>query len=201
MYRLIVLASITILSLQSAAAAEPEPAKMDPPRVILQTNAGAFTLELYAKDAPTTVANFLEYVRAEFYDGTIFHRVIADFMIQGGGFTDDMTRKTARPSIPNEADNGHTNVRGALAMARTGDPHSAGAQFFINLKDNDFLNHTAKDRRGWGYAVFGRVIDGMQTVDAIAASATGTVGGMRDVPLNPVIIESVREKFLPAPAE
>ena len=201
MYRLIVLASITILSVQSAAAAEPERAETTPPRVILQTNAGAFTVELYAKDAPTTVANFLEYVRSGFYDGTLFHRVIGDFMIQGGGFTDDMTRKPPRPSIPNEANNGHTNVRGSLAMARTGDPHSAGAQFFINLKNNDFLNHTAKDRRGWGYAVFGRVIDGMQTVDAIAASATGTVGGMRDVPLEPVIIESAREKFLPAPAE
>lgn len=201
MHRLIVLASIAILSVQSASGAEPEPMEMAPPRVILETNAGAITLELYAKDAPSTVANFLEYVGAGFYDGTVFHRVIADFMIQGGGFTDDMTRKTPRESIPNEADNGHTNVRGSLAMARTGDPHSAGAQFFINLKDNDFLNHTAKDRRGWGYAVFGRVIDGMETVDAIAASATGTVGGMRDVPLKSVIIEKARQKSTPAPAE
>jgi len=166
-------------------------AAAEPVQVLMKTSKGDITLELDADKAPATVANFLVYVDEGFYSGTIFHRVINDFMIQGGGFTGDMSKKDTHDPIQNEADNGLTNDRGTIAMARTMDPHSASAQFFINHKDNDFLNHRSKDVRGWGYAVFGKVVDGMEVVDAIADVATGAHGPMSDVPEEPVTIESV----------
>jgi cyclophilin family peptidyl-prolyl cis-trans isomerase len=160
------------------------------PKVNLQTNKGLIVIELYPDQAPQSVANFLAYVDAGFYDGTIFHRVIPDFMIQGGGFTADLEKKETRAPIPNEADNGLKNERGTLAMARTNDPHSATAQFFINHKDNAFLDHSGKNTRGWGYAVFGRVTDGMSVVDAIATTPTGAKGIFpKDVPLETILIQ------------
>jgi peptidyl-prolyl cis-trans isomerase B (cyclophilin B) len=164
------------------------------PVVILDTSMGKITLELDAAKAPKTVDNFLAYVASGHYNGTIFHRVIADFMIQGGGFTPQMVQKPTKPPIVNEADNGLLNARGTIAMARTSDPHSATAQFFINLKDNAFLNHTGKNPRGWGYAVFGRVKEGMDVVDAIARVKTGAKGMHRDVPLEEVLIKSATVK-------
>jgi len=172
-----------------ALAASAAPALADNPRVLLETNKGNITLELDAQQAPKSVANFLAYVDAGFYDGTIFHRVIPDFMIQGGGYNDEMERKETRLPIQNEADNGLKNDRGTLAMARTSNPHTATSQFFINLKNNEFLNHKGKSPPGWGYAVFGRVISGMEVVDAIAAEPTGTRAGMQDVPNTPVVIQ------------
>ncbi len=163
------------------------------PRVILETSRGDITVELHAEQAPKSVANFLEYVRAGFYDGTIFHRVIPGFMVQGGGFTADMTRKDTGDPIENEAANGLANARGTLAMARTSNPHSATAQFFINVVDNAFLDHQSPTPRGWGYAVFGRVVEGMEVVDAIAESPTGRTGGMSDVPIEAIVIKHARE--------
>lgn len=162
------------------------------PRVVLETSKGTITIELDAVAAPKTVENFLAYVDSGFFDGTIFHRVIPGFMVQGGGFTADMKKKDTRAAIQNEADNGLKNSRGTLAMARTGDPHSATAQFFINTVDNDFLNHVAKNPQGWGYAVFGRVVDGLDVVDAIVAAPTGHSGGMKDVPKEAVTIVSAK---------
>ena len=162
------------------------------PRVEMETTKGKIVIELAAGKAPDTVKNFLNYVDAKFYDGTIFHRVIPNFMIQGGGFTTDMKRKSGSAPIKNEADNGLKNNRGTIAMARTGDPHSATAQFFINSVNNDFLNHKSKTSQEWGYAVFGRVIDGMDVVDAISAVKTTTRGSYRDVPAETVEIRSVR---------
>jgi len=159
------------------------------PKVVLDTSKGKIVLELYPDKAPETVKNFLSYVDAGYYNGTIFHRVIPDFMIQGGGFTVDMKRKTTRPPIKNEADKGLKNWRGTIAMARTGDPHSATAQFFINSKNNDFLNFRSKTQQGWGYAAFGRVVEGMKTLDAISAVQTRTQGRYRDVPAEPVVIQ------------
>jgi len=160
------------------------------PRVLLKTNQGDILLELDAKAAPITVENFVNYVKDGFYDGTIFHRVIKNFMIQGGGFTRNFDKKQTRAPIKNEADNGLKNLRGTIAMARTSAPHSATAQFFINVVDNDFLNHSAPTMRGWGYAVFGKVVEGMDTVDKIRNIATGSGGPFRrDVPRSPVIIE------------
>jgi peptidyl-prolyl cis-trans isomerase B (cyclophilin B) len=163
------------------------------PTVAFQTSKGRIVLELYPEKAPGTVANFLAYVEAGFYDGTIFHRVIPGFMIQGGGFTADMKQKKALPPIQNEADNRLKNDRGSIAMARTRAPHSATAQFFINAVDNDFLNHTAKTERGWGYTVFGKVISGMEVVDAITKVPTGDRGRFQNVPTEAVIIESARQ--------
>jgi peptidyl-prolyl cis-trans isomerase B (cyclophilin B) len=160
-----------------------------PPKVKLETNYGDIVLQLNPQAAPKTVDNFIQYVQDGFYDGTLFHRVIPDFMIQGGGFTTQMRKKETRAPIRNEADNGLKNVRGSVAMARTNDPHSATAQFFINVKDNDFLNHSAPNSRGWGYAVFGEVVEGMATVDEIRAVATGNRDRFRDVPIKPVIID------------
>ena len=160
----------------------------DHPKVLLETNLGNITLELDAKAAPATVKNFLQYVKDGFYNGTVFHRVISDFMIQGGGFTAQMHKKETRAPIKNEADNGLKNVRGSIAMARTNDPDSATAQFFINTVDNDFLNHTAPTLRGWSYAVFGKVVDGMDTVDKIRAVPTANHGMFRDVPVKTVVI-------------
>jgi len=159
------------------------------PRVKLTTSMGDIVLELDRSAAPKTVANFLAYVKDGHYNGTIFHRVIAGFMIQGGGFTADMRRKPTRAPIRNEADNGLSNRIGTIAMARTNDPHSASAQFFINVKDNDFLDHRAKSAKGWGYCVFGKVVDGMNVVRAIEHVKTTSRAGMRDVPRTPVVIE------------
>lgn len=158
------------------------------PQVLLETTAGDILLELDPEKAPETVANFLKYVDDGFYDNTIFHRVIPGFMIQGGGMDARMKEKSTNPPIKNEADNGLKNDRGTIAMARTMDPHSASAQFFINHADNDFLNHREPSRDGWGYAVFGKVIDGMDTVDKIAKVKTGSVGMHDDVPKDMVLI-------------
>ncbi len=173
-----------VLAAGSAIAADSNP------KVVLDTSKGKIVLELYADKAPETVQNFLAYVDAKYYDGTIFHRVIPNFMIQGGGFTADMKRKTTRPPIQNEADKGIKNDRGTIAMARTGDPHSATAQFFINSKDNGFLNHKSKSMQGWGYAAFGRVVEGMKTVDAISAVKTTRRGPYSDVPAEAIVIKS-----------
>ncbi|MDZ7579183.1 MAG: peptidylprolyl isomerase [Deltaproteobacteria bacterium] len=156
--------------------------------VKLETSMGDIFLDLDHENAPETVANFLDYVKAGHYDGTIFHRVIDGFMIQGGGMTADMKEKSTRAPIENEADKGLKNVAYAVAMARTPDPHSATAQFFINVKNNDFLNHTAKSPQGWGYAVFGKVAKGQGVVNKIKAVATGSKGMHADVPLEPVVI-------------
>jgi peptidyl-prolyl cis-trans isomerase B (cyclophilin B) len=166
-----------------AVAAEPLP------RVNLTTSLGDIVVELDSAAAPTTVENFLDYVKGGFYDGAIFHRVIKGFMIQGGGFDADMTRKPPRPPIPNEADNGLSNKIGTIAMARTADPHSASAQFFINVKDNTFLDHRGKTSQGWGYCVFGRVVEGMNVVRAIENVPTTSRSGMQDVPNAPVVIK------------
>ena len=157
--------------------------------VRLQTNYGAITLELDEERAPETVANFLEYVKSGFYDNTVFHRVIDGFMIQGGGFEPGMKQKPTNSAIKNEADNGLKNEAYTVAMARTSSPHSATAQFFINVADNTFLNHTAPTAQGWGYAVFARVVDGKDVVDRIRKVRTGTRGMHQDVPLDDVIIE------------
>jgi cyclophilin family peptidyl-prolyl cis-trans isomerase len=160
------------------------------PHVLVETTQGSFELELYPDKAPKSVANFLEYVNSGFYNGTIFHRVIDGFMIQGGGFTPEFERKTTNAPITNEADNGLKNQRGTIAMARTMDPNSATAQFFINVVDNDFLDHTSKTPRGWGYAVFGKVVKGMDTVDKIRQLKTGPGGVFpKDVPQEAVVIE------------
>jgi len=160
------------------------------PRVQLQTNYGAIVLELNGEKAPDTVANFLAYVNDGFFDGTIFHRVIDNFMIQGGGFEVGMKQKSTKSPIANEAANGLKNDRYTIAMARTGDPHSATAQFFINVADNDFLNHTAPTPNGWGYAVFGKVLEGSDVVDKIRGVKTGNKGMHQNVPLADVMIES-----------
>jgi peptidyl-prolyl cis-trans isomerase B (cyclophilin B) len=157
----------------------------------MHTNHGVMTLELDADKAPKTVENFLTYAREGFYDGTIFHRVIKGFMNQGGGFEPGMSQKKTHAPIENEADNGLSNSYGTIAMARTMDPHSATAQFFINAKDNTFLDHTGKTPDGWGYCVFGRVVDGTDVVDAINSVATGSSGGHGDVPLEDVVLEKV----------
>ena len=160
--------------------------------VIIRTTFGEIKLELDAEKAPKTVENFLNYVRGGFFDGTIFHRVIDNFMIQGGGFDVDMNQKTAGEAIENEADNGLKNDFGTVAMARTMEPHSATAQFFINVKDNDFLNHSGKNMQGWGYAVFGKVTEGTEVLDKRRAVETTSRAGHQDVPVDPVIIESIQ---------
>lgn len=151
---------------------------------------GTITIELDFDNAPKTAANFQQYVEDGFYDGKIFHRVIDNFMVQGGGFDIDMNEGDTRPSIENEADNGLKNENGTLAMARTGDPHSASSQFFINVTDNGFLNHSGKNPQGWGYAVFAKIVDGMDVVNAMKAVATGSHGHHQDVPREAIIIES-----------
>ena len=159
----------------------------------METNYGTIMIELDAEKAPITVENFKKYVADKFFDNTIFHRVIPNFMIQGGGFNPGMTQKQTLDPIENEADNGLGNDRGTIAMARTMDPHSASSQFFINLKDNAFLNHTGKNAQGWGYCVFGKVTEGMDVVDKIAGVATGNHGGHADVPVEDVVITSIEE--------
>lgn len=157
--------------------------------VRLDTTAGAISIELNTQAAPATSANFLTYCEENFYAGTLFHRVINNFMVQGGGLTPDMRNKpNSRAPIANEADNGLKNVKGSVAMARTGDPHSATNQFFINVADNAFLDHRAKTNDGWGYAVFGKVVEGMDVVDAIRKVGTTSAGGHQDVPREPIEI-------------
>jgi peptidyl-prolyl cis-trans isomerase B (cyclophilin B) len=159
----------------------------------ISTTFGEMTLELDADKAPKTVANFLEYVREGFYDGTIFHRVINNFMVQGGGFDTNMQQKATKAPIENEADNGLKNEFGTIAMARTMDPHSATAQFFINVSNNEFLNHSGKNMQGWGYTVFGKVVEGTEVLEKIKAVATTSKNGHQDVPVDEVIIESIVE--------
>jgi len=177
---------VLMVSLAADAADKPG----DNPKVVLDTSKGKIVIELYLQMAPETVVNFLSYVDAKFYDGTIFHRVIPNFMIQGGGFTADMQRKPGKGPIKNEADKGLKNDRGTIAMARTGDPHSATAQFFINAVNNDFLNHKNKTQQGWGYTAFGKVIKGMDVVDAILAVKTTRFKQFRDVPAEAVVIKT-----------
>ena len=164
------------------------------PVLMMETSHGAIEIELFEDKAPNTVANFLKYVDDKFYDGTIFHRVINGFMVQGGGFTQNMAEKSTRAPIKNEATNGLSNDVGTLAMARTNDPHSATAQFFINVGDNSSLNHTGQNPSGWGYAVFGKVTQGMHVVNRIKMVKTGSINGYSDVPMDAVIIKSVRRK-------
>lgn len=160
------------------------------PRVQLHTNKGNIVIELDNEKAPETVKNFLAYVNSGFYNGTIFHRVINNFMIQGGGFEVGMKQKPTEGAIKNEADNGLKNDKYTVAMARTSDPHSATAQFFINVADNDFLNFTSPTPNGWGYAVFGKVVDGTELVDDLKTAATGNKGFHQDVPVTDIIIET-----------
>lgn len=182
-----------VLALLPLAAPLAQETHTMPVTVVFETNHGPITLELYPDQAPKTVANFTDYVRAGQYDGTVFHRVIPGFMAQGGGFTAELSQKPVNAPITNEADNGLKNDRGTIAMARTGEPHSATAQFFINVADNGFLNFTAPTRQGWGYAVFGKVTAGMDVVDAIVALPTGAAGPFgSDVPKQAAIIESAR---------
>ena len=159
--------------------------------ITLHTNYGDITLELDFDKAPKTAANFKQYAEDGFYDGTVFHRVIDGFMIQGGCFDLDMNQKETRATIENEADNGLTNEEGTVAMARTMDPHSASAQFFINVKNNSFLNHSSKDSQGWGYCVFGKVTEGMDVVEKIKGVSTGNRMGHQDVPTDSVVIDKV----------
>ena len=184
--RAILIASLGMLLLGPALAASQAQSR---PRVAFNTSEGRFTVELYPENAPKTVDNFLRYVREGFYDGTIFHRVISGFVIQGGGYTAEFQRKSTHPPIVNEADNGLPNERGTLSMARTRDPNSATSQFFINLADNDTLNRRSAANAGAGYAVFGKVVEGMETIDEIAHTETGAAGPFpRDVPRPAIVI-------------
>jgi len=183
---------IAFISALSVLAAVTSVAAAENPKVIMDTTKGQLTIELYPKEAPETVKNFLAYVDSGFYNGTIFHRVMPNFMIQGGGFTPDMQQKSTRPPIKIESDNGLKNLRGTLAMARTQDPNSATAQFFINSVDNGFLNFTAKTVQGWGYAVFGKIVQGMEVVDEISKVKTGAKGMHRDVPVETIAITTAK---------
>ncbi len=189
-----------LLGISGCGASEPgkqtvstAPAAGQPPnpRVLIETSKGNVTVEVFPGQAPQSAGNFLNYVKTGFYDGLVFHRVIPGFMIQGGGMTADMAEKPKNAPIQNEADNGLKNLRGTLAMARTGEPHSASSQFFINVADNYFLNHRGKSFEGWGYAVFGQVVDGMEVVDAIVAVPRGNRGPHGDVPIEPVVMTRV----------
>ncbi|MFO7304840.1 MAG: peptidylprolyl isomerase [Gammaproteobacteria bacterium] len=181
----IVLSLLLALFASSAATAQ------EPVLVRVHTNVGAFLIQLEPTRAPMTVANFLEYVRSGHYDGTIFHRVVGNFIIQGGGYDQEYNEKPTRPPIPNESGNGLSNIRGTVGLARTGDPHSGTAQFYVNLVDNPMLDPQPSR---WGYAVFGRVIEGMTVVDEIGAVATGEVGPFEsDAPLKPIVIEKMEE--------
>jgi cyclophilin family peptidyl-prolyl cis-trans isomerase len=164
-------------------------------QILMETTAGDIVLELYDEDAPQTVANFLAYVEDGRYEGTVFHRVIDGFMIQGGGYDKELKKVPSNEPITNEANNGRKNSRGSIAMARTSDPHSATNQFFINLVDNDFLNHTAESSQGWGYTAFGQVVEGMDVVDSIGKAQTGASGPFpKDVPVETILIEKVSIK-------
>lgn len=188
----LILLAMCSLTIAHAATAGDDPTGK--PTVALETSKGTILIELYPDKAPATVTNFLAYVDKGFYDGTIFHRVIPNFMIQGGGFTSGMKRKATEGPISNEADNNLKNDRGTIAMARTQDPHSATAQFFINTVDNELLNHKGKSVQTWGYAVFGKVVQGMDVVDAISRTKTGQSGGMRDVPVETISIVKAARK-------
>jgi cyclophilin family peptidyl-prolyl cis-trans isomerase len=188
---------IALVGMGSAHAEDAKPATggtmSTNPKVLLETSKGNITIELDAKNAPISTANFLGYVNDGFYNGLVFHRVIPSFMIQGGGMTAEMKEKATKAPIKNEANNGLKNMRGTLAMARTSIPHSASSQFFINTKDNDFLNFRSETPQGWGYAVFGKVTEGMDIVDAIEKVKTGSKGHHGDVPLEPVTIIKATE--------
>jgi cyclophilin family peptidyl-prolyl cis-trans isomerase len=190
---------LTLIALASVLAASSQGAAMEEkdlnPSVIIETTIGNVTVELYQDKAPKTVANFLEYVKAGYFNGTIFHRVIKGFMIQGGGLTADMKSKPARSPIENEAPNGLKNVRGTVAMARTGEIHSATSQFFINTVDNSFLDHRSKSPDKFGYCVFGKVTSGMDVVDKIESVQTETKGMYQNVPTKPILITDVRLKI------
>ena len=173
---------------ETAPAAQPTATTSSMPRVTLSTNMGDIVVELNPAKAPLSSANFIEYVQSGQYNGTIFHRVIDNFMIQGGGFDQNMQQKPTRAPIQNEANNGLKNTRGTIAMARTGDPHSASSQFFINVKDNAFLDHSSPTPQGWGYTVFGQVVEGMDVVDKIKVVQTGNMGGHQNVPTQPIVI-------------
>lgn len=160
------------------------------PMVKFSTNKGDMLIEMFCEQAPITTENFIQYVKGGFYDGTIFHRVIPGFVIQGGGFEPGMSQKATRGNIQNEANNGIKNTVGSLSMARTPDPHSASSQFFINLKDNEFLDFKSESQQGWGYAVFAQVVEGMEVVEDIATVATGNSGGHQDVPSEDIVVES-----------
>jgi|HigsolmetaAR201D_1030396.scaffolds.fasta_scaffold02151_6 peptidyl-prolyl cis-trans isomerase A (cyclophilin A) len=191
-FALVAAMTVMVASILPAAANKPAgQAQGDRPMVVFSTNHGDFTVELYPDKAPITVKNFLAYVDAGHFDGTIFHRVIPGFVIQGGGFTPDMRQKPTQAPIKNEADNGLKNLRGTLSMARTADINSATSQFFVNLKDNDFLDHGVRD---FGYAVFGKVVEGMDVIDKIAQVPTTTRGMHRDVPVEPVVVNSAKRK-------
>jgi cyclophilin family peptidyl-prolyl cis-trans isomerase len=185
-----VLFLVLVFGIVGSATAQggPKP-EANHPRVALETSKGRIVLELYPDKAPKTVANFLQYVKSGHYNGVVFHRVIDGFMIQTGGFTADMSQKPAKPPIPNEADNGLSNDRGTIAMARTSDPNSASAQFFVNTVNNASLNHKSKTPQGWGYTVFGKVVEGMDVVDQISKVRTGVKSGMQDVPVEAVVIQ------------
>ena len=185
---LLVFSLALVLPALSVAGTSPTEEKDKNPMVTVDTNLGSFTIELYEKEAPITVENFLNYTDKKFYDGTIFHRVIPNFMIQGGGFTPEMVKKATGPPIKNEAQNGLKNLKGTVAMARTGEVHSATSQFFINVKDNPFLDHGTRD---FGYAVFGKVVDGWDVVEKIRNVETGTKKGFDDVPQKTVLIKSI----------
>ena len=191
MLKKLIVASIACVVSFAAAAANPQ--------IEIRTNMGTVTVELYPENAPVTVENFLQYVKNGHYDGTVFHRVIPGFMIQGGGFTPDLREKATRAPIKNEAGNGLRHAAGMLAMARTPDPHSASAQFFINLDENPALDFRAPTREGYGYCVFGKVVSGMDVVNRIAKVATGAKPGHNDVPLKPVVIERIRRVDAAAP--
>lgn len=191
--RLFLKAALFMLAFTPFAYAQSDQAENDHPQVLMETNYGTVVMELYPDKAPKTVENFLAYVHEGFYDGTVFHRVIPNFMIQGGGFTPEMNKKITRAPIQNEADNGLRNRIGMVSMARTNDPHSATAQFFINVAQNSFLDFREKTNRAYGYAVFGRVIQGMKTVNKIRMVKTGFKNGHGDVPLKPVVIEKIRQ--------
>lgn len=187
--RIIALSMMLFLTSTHSFATE-NPMSNTQPKVKLQTNLGAITIQLDAEKAPASTENFLSYVKEGFYNGTIFHRVIPNFMAQGGGFTKDFQQKATHAPIKNEADNGLKNKRGSIAMARTNDPNSATAQFFINYKDNSFLDYSSPTVNGWGYAVFGEVTSGMDVVDAMAQVKTGNRGMHQDVPQQDIVIES-----------
>lgn len=185
-----ILLSLLTISLSAHAKENPKKMTTPQPRVQFETSLGNFTLRLDPAKAPITVENFLTYVKEGHYDGTIFHRVIPGFMAQGGGYTAEFKQKTTHAPIKNEADNGLVNKRGTIAMARTPDPHSASSQFFINYQDNTFLNYSSPTPNGWGYAVFGEVVEGMEVVDAMAKIPTGPGGPMpKDVPQTPIVIK------------
>jgi cyclophilin family peptidyl-prolyl cis-trans isomerase len=188
-----ILLGLTVTALLMAAGSTGLSAQ-DTVQVVIKTTKGDMTIELYPNKAPKTVENFLSYVEDDFYEGTIFHRVIKGFMIQGGGLTPELNEKPTKPPVENEADNGLKNKKHTIAMARTMDPHSATAQFFINHADNSFLDHTSKTADGWGYCVFGKVMDGQDVVEAIANTPTMTRKGMRDVPRETIEILSVEKK-------